>query len=179
MSNKKGQGGRIAPSYYLALHFTWWGISWLLVAFNKDIVVFANSLIPTKFMAIGALFLILSFTSIINFPLLEIAYYKFLNYSLSSLTALVLICFILALASVVNVLFIVPFVLTPLVPLLYESITPILREKKKSKITKFLLNRKIEFSFSLLSVSVIDISVLALEFALIHFGVINLGSIIQ
>lgn len=156
MSNLRKRN-RPTADQYIFLHAIWWILGWLFVIFNYGMSPFYDSLI--RFLP-ALMFVVpcLAFLTIIIGPILEYVYHEYFGYSLSSLTSLVLICFILAILTSVVPFIVIPYVFTPFLPLLFESLMPLLNTRSPRQ------RIRLEFTISLFSFSIIDISIIAVEF---------------
>jgi len=155
---------KLQPIYYVALHAIWWTVSWGMVVFNLGVLKFVNEISKTQVGILGGFIWGLALLSMIVFPVLEFIYFNYLEYSLASLTSIVLLSFIFAVITLLVPFLIIPYVLTPLIPLIFESLSPI------SQIGGLRKRIKIEFHVSLLSFSLIDVSVIVLEVILLQIG---------
>jgi hypothetical protein len=158
MSHKKKTD--LSATQYITLHCLWWILGWAFAVFGNRVYTFYNYLLNTPMPVLSFIVLFLAFETLIIGPMLEYVYYRFSKYSVSSLTSLVMICFVLAISTIFFPFVVLVYAFTPLLPLLFESLTPI------TKVSYLKQRIRIEFKLSLFSYSIIDISLVAIEFVL-------------
>lgn len=145
---------------YIVLHCIWWILGWVFVVFGYGVYDFYNFLRRTPMPILSFVVSLLAFETLFIGPVLEYVYYRYFKYSLSSLTSLVMICFALAILTIFLPFTVVVYAFTPILPLLFESLTPI------AGVRSFRQRIRVEFKISLFSFGIVDISVIAIEFIL-------------